>query len=254
MTAQAMTLSLEQQTQQRHHQAQPQARAPGAASPSSPPAVAPKPKKPLAPRGEPEQELKSVGACLRGGAEAGQVAGLRGQETPQGWGGGGGRCWERGDLAGGAAPSLPLPAHRRPHRRPERSPSGPGASSRNRTISRRWVRVLGVAGLSRSPLGTPRRVIGSPGALTGQQQIKVKTVKPPPKVQIPQEPEQEEEQEQEEEPRAGGGDTGGGGALALWVCAGSHMFPLLPVSAIPPTSPHSEEATDTRWSQRGTRG
>lgn len=59
-----------------------------------------------------------------------------------------------GDLAGGAAPSPPVPAHRRPHRRPERSPRGPRASSRNRTISRRWVRVLGVASLCRNPATT----------------------------------------------------------------------------------------------------
>uniref|UniRef100_A0A8C0JHL3 Myosin XVB n=1 Tax=Canis lupus dingo TaxID=286419 RepID=A0A8C0JHL3_CANLU len=71
MTAQAMTLSLEQQTQQRRHQAQTQAQAqaqaqtPGAASPNSPPAVAPKPKKPMAPQEEPEHEPESVGACLR---------------------------------------------------------------------------------------------------------------------------------------------------------------------------------------------
>lgn len=43
-------------------------------------------------------------------------------------------------------------------------------------------------------------------ALTGQQQIKVKTVKPPPKVQIPRGEEQEEE-----EPSAGGREPGWGG-------------------------------------------
>ncbi|KAK2497547.1 hypothetical protein MC885_014512, partial [Smutsia gigantea] len=49
----------------------------------------------------------------------------------------------------------------------------------------------------------------------GQQQIKVKMVKPPAKVQIPQ---QEEPEEPEEEPRAGGGETGGAGprVSAFW--------------------------------------
>ena len=63
MTTQAMTLSLEQQTHQRQRQAEAQTR--GAAAPTSPPAVTPKPKKPLVPREEPEQELESVGARLR---------------------------------------------------------------------------------------------------------------------------------------------------------------------------------------------
>uniref|UniRef100_A0A667H310 Myosin XVB n=1 Tax=Lynx canadensis TaxID=61383 RepID=A0A667H310_LYNCA len=111
MTTQAMTLSLEQRTHQRQRQAEAQTR--GAAAPTSPPAVTPKPKKPLVPREEPEQELESVGARLRA----------------------------------------------------------------------RW------------------RVIGPSGALSGQQQIKVKTVKPPAKIQIPQEEERDEE-EDEEEPRA----------------------------------------------------
>uniref|UniRef100_A0A8C8XIR8 Myosin XVB n=1 Tax=Panthera leo TaxID=9689 RepID=A0A8C8XIR8_PANLE len=119
MTTQAMTLSLEQQTHQRQRQAEAQTR--GAAAPTSPPAVTPKPKRPLAPREEPEQELESVGARLRPVQEADGLA--------------------------------------------------------------RW------------------RVIGPSGALSGQQQIKVKTVKPPAKIQIPQEEEQDEEQD-EEEPRA----------------------------------------------------
>uniref|UniRef100_A0A673U992 Myosin XVB n=1 Tax=Suricata suricatta TaxID=37032 RepID=A0A673U992_SURSU len=61
MTTQAMTLSLEQQTRQRR--AEPQSS--GSAAPTSPPAIAPKPKKPLVPREEPGQELESVGARLR---------------------------------------------------------------------------------------------------------------------------------------------------------------------------------------------
>lgn len=60
MTTQAMTLSLEQQTQQCQRQAQ----APGAASPTSPAPITPKPKKPLAPQKEPEHELELVGDCL----------------------------------------------------------------------------------------------------------------------------------------------------------------------------------------------
>lgn len=77
MTAQAMTLSLEQQTHQRQRQAEP--RTPRAAAPTSPPAVAPKPKKPLVPREEPEQELESVGAYLR--------ARSQGQAGGTAWGG-----------------------------------------------------------------------------------------------------------------------------------------------------------------------
>lgn len=46
-------------------------------------------------------------------------------------------------------------------------------------------------------------------SFTGQQQIKVKMVKPPAKVQIPRGEEQEEEQE-EEEPSTGGGEMGEG--------------------------------------------
>lgn len=46
--------------------------------------------------------------------------------------------------------------------------------------------------------------------LTGQPQVKVKTMKPPAKVQIPQGEEPEEEPEEEPQ-RAGGGDGGGGG-------------------------------------------
>ena len=74
---------------------------------------------------------------------------------------------------------------------------------------------MGLRGLSRSVDGQARwevtdRVIW---ALTGQQQNKVKIVKPPPKVQIPQGEEQEEEQEEEEEPRTGGGEMGEGLAL-----------------------------------------
>lgn len=84
----------------------------------------------------------------------------------------------------------------------------------------------------------PGRVIGASGALTGQQQIKVKTARPPPKVQIPQEEEQEEDK-----PRAGGADVGGRpGAVRL---DGVSRFSSL-VSTFPPTSAHSEEATDTR--------
>lgn len=62
---------------------------------------------------------------------------------------------------------------------------------------------LGQRGLSRSTDGQARwRVTDkATGALTGQQQIKVKMVKPPAKVQIPRGEAQEEMQE-EEEPRA----------------------------------------------------
>lgn len=70
---------------------------------------------------------------------------------------------------------------------------------------------LGQRGLSRSTDGQARwRVTDkATGALTGQQQIKVKMVKPPAKVQIPRGEAQEEMQE-EEEPRAGGGEMGEG--------------------------------------------
>uniref|UniRef100_A0A8C0JGV6 Myosin XVB n=1 Tax=Canis lupus dingo TaxID=286419 RepID=A0A8C0JGV6_CANLU len=134
MTAQAMTLSLEQQTQQRRHQAQTQAQAqaqaqtPGAASPNSPPAVAPKPKKPMAPQEEPEHEPESVGACLR---EISQEA----QENP----------WQ----------------------------------SKSFRQKQDFFQKMGEG-----------------------QQIKVKTVKPPPKIQIPQAEEQDEEEQDEEETRA----------------------------------------------------
>ncbi|KAM8943784.1 myosin XVB [Lycaon pictus] len=125
MTAQAMTLSLEQQTQQRRHQAQTQAQAqaqtPGAASPNSPPAVAPKPKKPMAPQEEPEHEPES---------EISQEA----QEKP----------WQ----------------------------------SKSFRQKQDFFQKM------------------------GQQQIKVKTVKPPPKIQIPQAEEQDEEEQDEEETRA----------------------------------------------------
>lgn len=67
---------------------------------------------------------------------------------------------------------------------------------------------LGPCRPSRSPLGAAGRVIGPPGARTGQQQITVKTAKPPPKVQIPQDEEQDEEK-----PRGGGAvGEGHGGA------------------------------------------
>lgn len=97
MTAQAMTLSLEQQTQQRRPQAP--AQAPGAASQTPAPAISPKPKKALAPQEEPERELESVGASLEvrsGGQAEGWVreweAGSRaaGMGDP-GWGAGEGR-------------------------------------------------------------------------------------------------------------------------------------------------------------------
>lgn len=88
-------------------------------------------------------------------------------------------------------------------------------------------------------MGVPGRVIGASGALTGQQQIKVKTVKPPPKVQIPQ-----EEEREEDTPRAGGGDVGGRPGPVGLDGASRVSSPL--VSASPPTSAHSEEATDTR--------
>lgn len=82
--------------------------------------------------------------------------------------------------------------------------------------------------------------------LTGQQQIKVKMVKPPAKVQIPQGQEQEEE-EPEEEPSTGGGEMGAG--RALWFCTGSHVFPIFLVNAVPSSALGSEEASDTRCDQ-----
>ncbi|XP_053749049.1 myosin XVB [Panthera pardus] len=118
MTTQAMTLSLEQQTHQRQRQAEAQTR--GAAAPTSPPAVTPKPKRPLAPREEPEQELES--------------------EISQ---------------------------------EPRDKPRRPKSFQQKQDFFQKL----------------------------GQQQIKVKTVKPPAKIQIPQEEEQDEEQD-EEEPRA----------------------------------------------------
>lgn len=187
---------------------------------------------------------------------------------------GGHGCWESGHLAGHAPPSLPLPAHRRSHRSPRTSPGGPRASSKNRNISRNWVRVLEVAGLCRdlSTTACPGHVrrtllpcvsVACPRArwagqvesnravwaLPGQQQIKVKTMKPPAKIQVPR----EEEEQDEEEPRAGGGGAGGGQGTPCG-CTGSHLVLLLLVSAIPSPSPHGEEATDTRGSQSCTRG
>lgn len=134
MTAQAMTLSLEQQTQQRRPQAP--AQAPGAASQTPAPAISPKPKKALAPQEEPERELESVGASL--------------EETSQ----------------------------------KEHTPQWPSDFQQKREYFQRL----------------------------GQQQIKVKMVKPPAKVQIPRGEAQEEMQE-EEEPRAGGGEMGEGRTL-----------------------------------------
>ncbi|XP_029782945.1 myosin XVB [Suricata suricatta] len=131
MTTQAMTLSLEQQTRQRR--AEPQSS--GSAAPTSPPAIAPKPKKPLVPREEPGQELESVGARLR--------------ETSQ---------------------------------EPRNKPQRPKSFRQKQDYFQKL----------------------------GQQQIKVKTMKPPAKIQIPQEEQQDEEQDDEEEPRAGGGETGVG--------------------------------------------
>lgn len=81
-------------------------------------------------------------------------------------------------------------------------------------------------------------------SLTGQQQIKVRMVKPPTKVQIPQGEEQEEEEAEEEEPSTGGREMGEG--RALWFCTGSHVFPILLVSAVPSSALGSEEASDTR--------
>lgn len=77
---------------------------------------------------------------------------------------------------------------------------------------------LGQCGLSRSTDGQARWRVTDRAiwALTGQQQSKVKMVKPPTKVQIPQGEEQEEEQE-EEEPHTGGRWQGGGGGPGLAV-------------------------------------
>uniref|UniRef100_A0A8D2AX46 SH3 domain-containing protein n=1 Tax=Sciurus vulgaris TaxID=55149 RepID=A0A8D2AX46_SCIVU len=62
MTTQAMSLSLEQQNQQRQHQA----RDSGAAAQAPPSAITPKPKKhPPAPPKKPEHDLEPAGACLR---------------------------------------------------------------------------------------------------------------------------------------------------------------------------------------------
>uniref|UniRef100_A0A8I5R009 Myosin XVB n=1 Tax=Papio anubis TaxID=9555 RepID=A0A8I5R009_PAPAN len=63
MTAQAMTLSLEQQTQQQQRQRQ--ARASEAASQASPSAIASKPRKPPTPLEKPQHDLESEGGCLR---------------------------------------------------------------------------------------------------------------------------------------------------------------------------------------------
>lgn len=170
MTAQAMSLSLEQQTRQRQRQAQ-------ATS-----AMAPKPKTPPAAGEEPEPEPEPVGVCLReewrrqraipDRAAGSRAAGMkdragsrkmqkrcRGAPVP----GIRGVHRERGKLAGRAVTSLPLPARRprkRPRKRPPRRPCrtrrrGTGASSRNGTISRRWVRGLGVAGPRRSSAPAP---------------------------------------------------------------------------------------------------
>uniref|UniRef100_A0A2K6B323 Myosin XVB n=1 Tax=Macaca nemestrina TaxID=9545 RepID=A0A2K6B323_MACNE len=61
MTAQAMTLSLEQQTQQQQRQA----RASEAASQASPSAITSKPRKPPTPLEKPQHDLESEGGCLR---------------------------------------------------------------------------------------------------------------------------------------------------------------------------------------------
>uniref|UniRef100_H0WIM4 SH3 domain-containing protein n=1 Tax=Otolemur garnettii TaxID=30611 RepID=H0WIM4_OTOGA len=126
MTTQAMTLSLEQQTQQRQRQHQQQAEALRAASQTPPIAITPKPKKPPAPREEPERELESGGTYLREGiSEEAEDRSLHPRSFQQ---------------------------------------------------KRDYFQKM------------------------GQQQIKVKALKPPAKVQIPQ---REEQEEQEEEPRTG---------------------------------------------------
>lgn len=73
-------------------------------------------------------------------------------------------------------------------------------------------------------------------ALTGQQQIKVKTVKPPAKVQIPRGEEQEEE-----EPSAGGREMGGSGMRGLggraWLCGFAQGLSPISSSAVPSPPP-----------------
>lgn len=86
-------------------------------------------------------------------------------------------------------------------------------------------------------------------ALTGQQQIKVKMVKPPAKVQIPR-----EEEQKEEEPSAGGREMGGSGMGGVGGRAGLCGFAqgltcFLLGSAISSSRPGSEEATDASWGQ-----
>lgn len=170
MTTQAMTLSLEQQAKQR--QSQPlehhaQAQAPGAASLTPPPAIAPKPKKTPTPQKEPERDLELVGACLRvksrgqAGGRAGVGQQAPGPQTWETWRGGCGKMQKRCCRAPaprirvgllcewqpvwqGSSFSFPS-CRRRPHRRLKTGPGGPRASSRNGTISRSWVRALGVA-------------------------------------------------------------------------------------------------------------
>ena len=145
--------------------------APRAASLTSPPpAITHKPKKTPTPQKEPESGLELVGACLRvrsqgwgdGRAWDGQLA--SGLQTWETWGvgdGAAGRCrkdaarprpcgseWVRcvsGNLVGKAAPSVPLPASRRPRRSLKTGTHGPGASNRSETISRSWVSALGEA-------------------------------------------------------------------------------------------------------------
>lgn len=95
---------------------------------------------------------------------------------------------------------------------------------------------LGQRGLSRSTDGQARwRVTDkATGALTGQQQIKVKMVKPPAKVQIPRGEAQEEMQE-EEEPRAGGGEMGEGRTLPF--CSAHGLTCVLSFRSVPAPSP-----------------
>lgn len=61
MTAQAMSLSLEQQNQRRQHQAQ----APGAASQAPPSTIAPKAKKPPAPQEKPVNDPEPLDVSFR---------------------------------------------------------------------------------------------------------------------------------------------------------------------------------------------
>ena len=183
MTTQAMTLSLEQQAKQLQKQSQALALAPApapatapapapraASLTSPPPAITHKPKKTPTPQKEPESGLELVGACLRvrsqgwgdGRAWDGQLA--SGLQTWETWGvgdGAAGRCrkdaarprpcgseWVRcvsGNLVGKAAPSVALPASRRPRRSLKTGTHGPGASNRSETISRSWVSALGEA-------------------------------------------------------------------------------------------------------------